>query len=172
MKFRSASLPQLNSKCKPLPKEKQVGEKIKGFRKKHIDYLDALASQINLETEWARKQQKSTDGTLVDAAENWNDLVEDGNPEDFYESLRNLLMENLCADSYFTEDKIHILRQSIEEKMKFLDYSWEDQFDSKYTNLLDETMSALDNHLNREPSDAFKLGKKVCLNQPRKTPIL
>ena len=96
--------------------------------------MDALASQINLETEWARKQQKSTDGTLVDAAENWNDLVEDGNPEDFYESLRNLLMENLCADSYFTEDKIHILRQSIEEKMKFLDYSWEDQFDSKYTN--------------------------------------
>ena len=127
--------------------------------------MDALASQINLETEWARKQQKSTDGTLVDAAENWNDLVEDGNPEDFYESLRNLLMENLCADSYFTEDKIHILRQSIEEKMKFLDYSWEDQFDSKYTNLLDETMSALDNHLNREPSDAFKLGRKADLSK-------
>ena len=127
--------------------------------------MDALASQINLETEWARKQQKSMDGTLVEAAENWNELIEDGKPEDFYESLRNLIMENLCGDSYFTEDKIHILRQSIEEKMIFLDYSWDDQFDAKYTNLLKETMSALDNHLNREPSDAFKLGKKADLSK-------
>ena len=127
--------------------------------------MDALASQINLETEWARKQQKSTDGTLVEAAENWNELIEGWKPEDFYESLRNLIMENLCGDSYFTEDKIHILRKSIEEKMIFLDYSWDDQFDAKYTNLLKETMSALDNHLNREPSDAFKLGKKADLSK-------
>jgi len=127
--------------------------------------LDALASEMNLQTEWARKQQKSTDGTLVEAAENWNELIEDENPEDFYESLRNLIMENLCGDSYFTEDKILLLRQSIEKKMQFLDYSWDDQFDATYTDLLKETMSALDNHLNREPSDAFKLGKKADLGK-------
>ena len=78
---------------------------------------------MNSETEWARKQQKSTDGTLVEAAENWNELIEGCNPEDFYESLRNLILENLCGDSYFTEDKIHILRKSIEKKMKFLGFN-------------------------------------------------
>lgn len=145
--------------------EKQAVEKIKDFKRKHIDYLDALASQINLETEWAKKQQRSTDGTLVETAENWNELIEDGKPEDFYESLRNLIMENLCNDSYFTEDKIHILRQSIEEKLKFLDYTWEDQFDSQYPQQLSEAFSSLENHLNREPSDTFKLGKKANLSQ-------
>ena len=120
---------------------------------------------MNSETEWARKQQKSTDGTLVEAAENWNELIEGCNPEDFYESLRNLILENLCGDSYFTEDKILILRKSIEKKMKFLDYSWDDQFEAKYNNLFKETMSALDNHLNREPSDVFKLGRKADLGK-------
>ena len=119
------------------------------FKKKHIDYLDALASQMNLETEWARKQQKSTDGTLLEVAENWNELIEYNKPEDFYESLRNLIMENVCGDSYFTEDKIHILRQSIEKKMLFLDYSWKEE--------------KLD--LDREPSDVFKLGKKADLGE-------
>ena len=104
---------------------------------------------MNLETEWARKQQKSTDGTLLEVAENWNELIEYNKPEDFYESLRNLIMENVCGDSYFTEDKIHILRQSIEKKMLFLDYSWKEE--------------KLD--LDREPSDVFKLGKKADLGE-------
>ena len=120
---------------------------------------------MDLETEWARKQQKSTDGTLFEAVENWHELVGDGKPEDIYESLRNLIMENVCGDGHFTEDKIHILRKSIEEKMMFLDYSWKDQFNAKYTNLLKETMGTLDNHLDREPSDAFKLGMKADLSK-------
>ena len=120
---------------------------------------------MNSETEWARKQLKSKDLTILEAAQGWQEVIEDCNHEDLYESLRNLILENLCGDSYFTEDKIHILRKSIEKKMKFLDYSWDDQFDAKYNNLFKETMTTLDNHLNHEPSDVFKLGSKADLGK-------
>ena len=148
-------------------KEKQMTEKIRDFRKRNITFLDNLNKKLSMEMEWAKIQLKSTDeDTIVETAASWKELTEDGTEEEYYESLRNLIIYNVCADEIYTEDKIEDFQEAIKEKLKFLDYSWENNFEARYKNDKEkEILTAFDNFLNQEPSEIFKLGRKDNLSK-------
>ena len=136
-------------------------EKIRKFKNEKIDFLNELAAKMNSEMEWAKVQQKRVGDTIIETAEEWNELTEDDNPENSYEALRNLILENVCQDGYFTEDKTDMLNQAIIEKLKFLDYTWENNFEAKYKNEAEkEILRSFENHLNQDPSEIYKLGRK------------
>ena len=47
------------------------------------------------------------------------------------------------------------------EKLKFLDYTWEDNFEAKYKNEVEkEILRSFEKHLNQDPSEIYKLGRK------------
>ena len=141
--------------------EKGMIEKIRKFQKEKIDFLNELATKMNSEMEWAKVQHKCVGDTIIEINEQWKELVEDDNPEDYYESLRNLILENVCEDGHFTEDKTDMLNEAIIEKLKFLDYTWEDNFEAKYKNEVEkEILRSFEKHLNQDPSEIYKLGRK------------
>ena len=147
--------------------EKQMTEKISDFRKRNLTFLDGLNKNLTAEMEWAKMQMDSTDGdTIVETAASWEELTGHGSEKDYYQSLRNLIMKNVCGDGIYAEAKIEDFQEAIKEKLKFLDYTWENNFEAGYKNDKEtEILMAFDNFLNQEPLEIFKLDRKDNLSE-------
>lgn len=163
---------QVNNHCANL--EAEMLKLIRKYKNSNISYLESMKKNFLKESDWAKRELTMEENILAANLEldTLNEVFEVDEREELNKHLRNLIFENLCGEQLgdFEVTKSGILKDSIIEKLGFLQYEFKDHF-KNIASQIDSPIAALCDHLKSAPEESFhftKSQKSDKVDQSRK----